>query len=50
MPGIYRALASEMQIDDETAEQIRALIEGKNFAALRAFLADYGGPGPPVPL
>ena len=40
--GIYRALASEMQIDDETAEQIRALIEGKNFAALRAFLADYG--------
>ena len=40
--GIYRALASDMQIDDETAEQIRALIEGKNFAALRAFLADYG--------
>ena len=39
--GIYRALASEMKIDDETAEQIRALIEGKNFAALRAFLADY---------
>ncbi len=29
--GIYRALASEMKIDDETAEQIRALIEGKNF-------------------
>ena len=39
--GIYRALASEMKIDDETAEQIRALIEGKSFAALRAFLADY---------
>lgn len=39
--GIYRALASEMNIDDETAEQIRRLIEGKNFAALRAFLADY---------
>ena len=39
--GIYRALANEMKIDDETAEQIRALIEGKNFAALRAFLADY---------
>lgn len=40
--GIYRALASEMKIDDETAEQIRTLIEGKNFAALRAFLAPYG--------
>ena len=39
--GIYRALASEMKIDDETAERIRALIEGKSFAALRAFLADY---------
>ncbi len=39
--GIYRALASEMKIDDETAEQIRTLIEGKSFAALRAFLADY---------
>ena len=39
--GIYRALASEMKIDDDTAEQIRALIEGKSFAALRAFLADY---------
>lgn len=39
--GIYRALASEMKIDDDTAERIRALIEGKNFAALRAFLADY---------
>ena len=39
--GIYRALASEMKIDDETAERIRSLIEGKNFAALRAVLADY---------
>lgn len=39
--GIYRALASEMNIDDDTAEEIRALIEGKNFAALRSFLADY---------
>lgn len=39
--GIYRALASEMKIDNETAEQIRALIEGKSFAALRAFLADF---------
>lgn len=41
--GIYRALASEMGLDGETAERIRALIEGKNFAALRAFLADYSG-------
>ena len=39
--GIYRALASEMDIDDETAETIRALIEGKKFAALNAFLVDY---------
>lgn len=39
--GIYRALASEMKIDDETAEQIRSLIEGKSFAALRDFLAGY---------
>ncbi len=39
--GIYRALASEMDVDDETAEQIRTLIEGKSFAALRAFLSDY---------
>ncbi|MBR1780196.1 MAG: ATP phosphoribosyltransferase regulatory subunit [Oscillospiraceae bacterium] len=39
--AIYRALASEMGIDDETAEQIRALIEGKSFAALRDFLAPY---------
>ncbi len=39
--GIYRALASEMKIDDETAEQIRSLIEGKSFAALRDFLAPY---------
>ena len=30
-----------MKIDDDTAERIRSLIEGKNFAALKAFLADY---------
>lgn len=39
--GIYRALASEMNMDDETAEKIRALIEGKSFAALKDFLAAY---------
>jgi ATP phosphoribosyltransferase regulatory subunit len=39
--GIYRALASEMRVDQETAEQIRTLIEGKSFAALKDFLAPY---------
>lgn len=39
--GIYRALAAEMELDEDTAEQIRALIECKNFAALRCYLADY---------
>lgn len=39
--GIYRALAEEMNIYAETAEEIRILIEGKNFAALHTILADY---------
>ena len=40
--GIYRALASRLQIDDDTAERIRTLIEGKNFAALRNLLSGLG--------
>ncbi len=39
--GIFRALSSAMDIDNDTIERIRRLIEGKSFAALRDFLAPY---------
>lgn len=39
--GIYRALAAEMELDEEASERIRSLVEEKNFAALGSALADY---------
>lgn len=36
--GFFRAIASKMNIDEETCEDIRAFIEAKNYAALDALL------------
>lgn len=40
--GIFPAIASQLSMDAEALETMRALIEGKNYAALNDFLADYG--------
>ncbi len=39
--GFFRDLAGRMEMPAETAEQMRALIEGKNFAALGDLLEPY---------
>ena len=39
----FRDLADRMELDSETVEQMRAYIEGKNFAALNDLLAPYEG-------
>lgn len=41
--GFFRALAGRMDMDGETVEQMRQLIEGKNFAALNDLLEPYQG-------
>lgn len=39
--GFFRALAAQMEMPEDETEQMRALIEGKNFAALDDLLAPY---------
>ena len=41
--GFFRDLAARLELGEEGTEQVRALIEGKNFAALSALLAPYAG-------
>lgn len=41
--GFFRDLAGRMELDDDTVEEMRRLIEGKNFAALNLLLAPYEG-------
>lgn len=41
--GFFRDLAARLEVGEEKLEEIRALIEGKNFAALNALLAPYSG-------
>ena len=41
--GFFRDLAGRLELDEATVERMRALIEGKKFAALNAFLAPYSG-------
>lgn len=41
--GFFRDLAARLAVEDEVVEEMRALIEGKNFAALNAFLAPHRG-------
>ena len=39
--GFFRALAAQMDLDSEKTEEMRSLIEGKNFAALNDFLEPF---------
>ena len=39
--GFFKSLAAGMEMDGETVEKMRALIEGKNFAALGDLLEPY---------
>ena len=39
--GFFRTLAGRMDLDEEKTEEMRALIEGKNFAALNDFLEPF---------
>ena len=41
--GFFRDLAARMELGEEKQEEMRALIEGKNFAALNTLLAPYEG-------
>lgn len=41
--GFFRDLAARLELGEENLEEMRALIEGKNFAALNSFLAPYAG-------
>lgn len=41
--GFFRDLAARLEVGDEALEEMRALIEGKNFAALNSFLTPYRG-------
>lgn len=43
--GFFRDLAGRMDMPDEVVEQMRLLIEGKNFAALNDLLEPYAGQG-----
>ena len=40
--GFFRDLAARLAPDEDTLERMRAMIEGKNFAALNQLLAPYG--------
>lgn len=40
--GFFKDLAGRMEMDEEQVEAMRALIEGKNFAALNDLLEPYG--------
>ena len=39
--GFFKDLAARMEMDEETVEQMRTLIDGKNFAALNDLLEPY---------
>ena len=39
--GFFRSLAERMELEEEQVEELRTLIEGKNFAALGDFLEPY---------
>ena len=39
--GFFRSLAERMELEEDQVEELRTLIEGKNFAALGDFLASY---------
>ena len=41
--GFFRDLAARMELGEEKQEEMRELIEGKNFAALNKLLAPYEG-------
>ena len=41
--GSFRELAGRLELGEEAVEEMRALIEGKNFAALNAFLEPHRG-------
>ena len=41
--GYFRELAGRLELEEEKVEEMRSLIEGKNFAALTDFLAPYAG-------
>ena len=41
--GFFRSLAERMELEEDQVEELRTLIEGKNFAALGDFLAPYQG-------
>lgn len=41
--GFFRDLAARMELEDGQVEEMRALVEGKNFAALNTLLDGYGG-------
>lgn len=41
--GFFRNLAARLDLDKDSIEEMRTLIEGKNFAALNAFLAPHRG-------
>lgn len=40
--GYFRDLAARLELDEAQVEAMRALVEGKKFAALRRFLEPYG--------
>lgn len=41
--AFFRDLAGRLELDQDYVEEMRAVIEGKNFAALNALLAPYAG-------
>ena len=41
--GYFRELAGRLELEEGKVEEIRSLIEGKNFAALKALLEPYRG-------
>ena len=41
--GFFRDLAARLEMSEENVEEMRTLIEGKNFAALNVLLAPYNG-------
>ena len=41
--GYFRELAGRLALGEDAVEELRALIEGKNFAALKDFLAPWRG-------
>lgn len=41
--GIFRTFVQDLDMDEDALEEMRSLIEGKNFAALGDFLSPYAG-------